>query len=148
MLAMEMEAPDFEGIDQESKPFRLSSLRGSWVILYFYPKDETTGCTKEACAVRDESEQFRGLGAEVVGVSVQDQESHRQFALHHGLGFRLIADTDKRITQTYDALGMFGVAKRVTYLIDPSGRIRSSYRSEVAPVSHVKHAMALLRAHR
>lgn len=146
MLDAGLSAPDFEGVDQGGQPFRLADLRGRWVILYFYPKDETSGCTAEACAFRDQLEAFRGLGAEVVGVSVQDQESHARFAKRHSLPFRLVADPDKRITRLYDVLGFLGVAKRVTYLIDPQGVIRDAYRSEVSPRSHVDRAQEKLRA--
>ena len=137
MLDVDSTAPDFEGEDQRGARFRLSDLRGRWVVLYFYPKDETVGCTREACAFRDEFEGIQALGADVVGVSVQDRESHRQFAEHRRLTFRLIADREKRVTRQYDALGLLGLAKRVTYLIDPQGVIRDAYRSEVAPTSHV-----------
>ena len=138
-------APDFEGMDQDGQPFHLSSLRGRWAILYFYPKDETTGCTAEACTFRDNMDAFRELGAEVVGVSVQDRTSHETFAKHHGLNFRLIADPDKRITRAYEALGFLGVAKRVTYVIDPHGTVRDAYRSEIDPKGHVEHARRTLR---
>lgn len=138
-------APDFGGVDPEGNPFRLSSLRGKWVVLYFYPKDETTGCTMEACEFRDNLGALQALGAEVVGVSVQDAESHRAFAEHRRLNFRLVADPDKAITRSYGALGFLGVAKRVTFLIDPEGRIRDVHRSEIDPKGHVAHAEARLR---
>ena len=138
-------SPDFEGEDQDGAPFRLSSLRGRWIILYFYPKDETIGCTAEACTFRDHLELLRGLGAEVVGVSTQDRESHRQFAAHHRLTFRLIADPEKTITRRYEALGFLGYAKRVTYLIDADGRIRDVHRSEVDPRGHADHVRRKLQ---
>ncbi|HEV8595198.1 MAG TPA: peroxiredoxin [Thermoplasmata archaeon] len=138
-------APDFTAKDHEGNDFRLSGLRGTWVVLYFYPKDETVGCTAEACTFRDNLEAIQGLGAAVVGVSVQDVESHRQFAAHHRLNFRLVADPDKHVTRSYGALGILGVAKRVTYLIDPQGNIRDAYRSEINPTSHVEHARQRLR---
>ncbi len=146
MLEVGAAAPDFGGIDQDGQAFRLSSLRGRWTILYFYPKDETTGCTAEACTFRDNMESFRGLGAEVVGVSVQDRASHERFAKHHNLNFRLVADPDKEVTRTYGALGLLGVAKRVTYLIDPDGTIRDVHRSEIDPKGHVAHAREKLQA--
>ncbi|MGH9389604.1 MAG: peroxiredoxin [Vicinamibacteria bacterium] len=138
-------APDFESVDQDGHAFRLSSLRGRWAILYFYPKDETTGCTAEACAFRDNLEAFRALGTEVVGVSTQDRESHRRFAQRHGLNFRLVADPDKRIARAFGALGFLGLAKRVSFLVDGDGRIRDAYRSEISPTSHVDHARQKLR---
>lgn len=138
-------APDFERVDQDGRTFRLSSLRGRWTILYFYPKDETTGCTAEACAFRDNMEAFRDLGAEVVGVSTQDRESHRKFAQRHALNFRLVADPDKRIARAFGVLGLLGVARRVSFLIDGEGRIRDAYRSEISPTSHVDRARQKLR---
>ena len=99
----------------------------------------------EACTFRDNMDALRDLGAEVVGVSVQDQGSHEKFASHHRLNFRLIADADKQITRVYEALGFLGVAKRVTYVIDPDGTIRDAYRSEIDPKGHVEHARRKLR---
>ena len=145
MLRSGEAAPEFEGVDSEGNPFRLSDLRGRWAILYFYPKDETVGCTAEACAFRDNLESFRGLGAEVVGISVQDVESHRRFAEHHRLNFRLIADPEKRISRAYDVLGLLRVARRVTYLVDPQGIVRDAHRSEIDPKGHVEHARTRLR---
>jgi peroxiredoxin Q/BCP len=139
MLDVGSVAPDFEGEDQDGRAFRLSSLRGRWTILYFYPKDETAGCTAEACAFRDNLEALRELGAEVVGVSTQDRESHRRFAEHRGLNFRLVADPGKDIARQYGTLGLLGYAKRVTYLIDGDGKVRDVHRSEIAPRGHVDH---------
>ncbi|HKZ48457.1 MAG TPA: peroxiredoxin [Thermoplasmata archaeon] len=145
MLKAGTSAPEVQSVDQAGNPFRLADLRGRWVVLYFYPADETYGCTREACAFRDNMEDLAKEGAEVVGVSVQDQESHKRFAEHHALRFRLLADPGKRICRTYEALGFLGVAKRITYLIDPEGRIRFAYRSEIDPVSHVERVKGRLR---
>jgi len=146
VLQPDTPAPDFESVDEYGKPFRLADLRGRWVVLFFYPKDETAGCTAEACAFRDELGALRDLGAEVVGVSVQDAPSHRRFAERHSLPFRLVADSEKRIARAYEALGLLGLARRVTYLIDPGGVVRDAYRSELAPTSHVDRAKERLRA--
>src|SRR5881397_1118101 len=137
MLAVGTAAPDFMASDQHGTEVRLSAWRGKWIVLYFYPKDETVGCTAEACAFRDNLQSLSELGAEVVGVSVQDVDSHRRFAMHHGLNFRLIADPEKRVTRLYEALGILGIAKRVTYLIDPQGVVRDAHRSEIDPRGHV-----------
>lgn len=145
MLKVGVTAPDFEGSDQRGEVFHLRDLRGRWIVLYFYPKDETVGCTREACSFRDNMNSFNALGAAVVGISVQDAESHRAFAEHHALPFRLIADTDKTISRAYDALGFLGVAKRITYILDPDGRIADAYRSEIDPTSHVARARAKLQ---
>ncbi len=133
-------APVFEARDQNGDPIRLADLRGSWVVLYFYPKDETTGCTAEACSFRDEMADFMELGAKVVGVSTQGVESHRSFADHHSLNFTLVADEDKVVSRLFETLGILGVNRRVTYLIDPEGSIAGVYRSETRPRSHVEWA--------
>lgn len=139
MLKAGTMAPSVESVDQDGNPFRLADLRGQWVVLYFYPADETYGCTREACAFRDNLSELSKEGAVVVGVSVQDEHSHLRFAQHHGLTFKLVADSGKRVTRAYDVLGILGVAKRVTYLIDPEGKIRDVYRSETRPESHVAY---------
>ena len=137
-------APEVLSVDQHGRPFHLSQLRGRWVVLYFYPKDETVGCTREACAFRDNLSVLTSAGAEVVGVSVQDRAAHLQFAQRYDLPFRLLADPQKRITTAYDALGILGLAKRVTYLVGPDGHIRDVYRSELQPASHVDHVRTRL----
>ena len=137
-------APVFEALDQDGSPFRLADLRGSWVVLYFYPKDETTGCTAEACTFRNEMADFLELGAKVVGVSTQGVGSHRAFADHHSLNFTLVADEDKVVSRLYETVGILGVNRRVTYLIDPEGTIAGVYRSEARPKSHVEWARAQL----
>lgn len=144
MLEIGEEAPEFEAVDQRGDPFGLRDLRGSWVVLYFYPKDETVGCTAEACAFRDSMEEVASLGAKVVGVSTQSVESHLAFAEHHGLNFTLVADEDRMVSRLYGALGILGVNRRVTYIIDPDCRIADIYRSEVQPRSHVEHVRGWL----
>ena len=138
MLKAGNSAPVFEARDQSGDPIRLADLRGTWVVLYFYPKDETTGCTAEACTFRDEMADFMELGAKIVGVSTQGVESHRSFADHHSLNFTLVADEEKVVSRLYEAVGILGVNRRVTYLIDPEGQIAGVYRSEARPKSHVE----------
>lgn len=145
MLSVGARAPDFEGVDQHGRPVTLGELRGRWVVLYFYPKDDTRGCTIEACRFRDNLEEFRSLGAVVLGVSVQDANSHRAFAERHDIPFQLVADSSHRITRAYHALGLMGLARRVTYLIDPEGRIVDAFRSELRPEQHIARMMHLLR---
>ncbi len=144
MLSPGEEAPDIQALDQNGDPFRLTDLQGSWVVLYFYPKDETTGCTAEACTFRDEMADFMEFGAKVVGVSTQGVESHRAFADHHSLNFTLVADEDKVVSRLYETVGILGVNRRVTYLIDPEGAIAGVYRSEARPKSHVEWARGQL----
>ncbi len=145
MLAVGTEAPDFASRDQDGHPFRLADHRGEWVVLYFYPKDETTGCIAEACSFRDSLGEMASLQAKVVGVSTDSVASHKAFAEHHGLTFTLVADEEKLVSRQYEALGMLGVNRRMTYVIDPEGRIVDAYRSEVRPGSHVERVRQVLR---
>jgi len=144
ILAPGTKAPGFSGIDQDGQPVRLADYAGHPVVLYFYPADMTTGCTMEACAFRDEQDQFQSLGAVVLGVSVQDDASHREFRAKHNLNFPLIADPTKEICRTYNALGLLGMAKRVTYVIGPDGTIADSFKS-INPKPHVARALEVLR---
>lgn len=125
-------APDFTLPDAQSKPHSLADYAGSWLVLYFYPKDDTPGCTKEACSFRDDLFQLEKLGAKVVGVSVDDTESHAQFARKYSLPFPLLSDKDGKVADQYGALMNLGVikkAKRYTFLIDPQGKIAKVYLS-------------------
>jgi peroxiredoxin Q/BCP len=136
-------APDFEGRNQDGVPVRLRDLRGHPVVLYFYPQDDTLGCTREACAFRDDTDAFRAAGAVVLGVSTQGEASHREFREKHGLSFDLVADPDRRITAAFRAVAIHGLAKRVTYVIGPDGRILAGYR-RLDPKSHSKEALRIL----
>jgi peroxiredoxin Q/BCP len=125
-------APDFKLQDQEGKWHSLSDYRGKWVALYFYPKDDTPGCTTEACAFRDNIFAFNKEGAVILGISVDDVDSHKKFAEKHSLPFTLLADADKKVTKEYGVLKNYGVievARRDTFLIDPQGRVAKHYES-------------------
>jgi len=123
-------APGFTLQDQSGKVARLSDFKGKeFVILYFYPKDETPGCTKEACTFRDDLSWYKQHGVEVLGVSVDDQASHHEFASRYSLNFRILSDADKKVTQRYGVLGPFGVANRTTFVIDREGIIRAVFPS-------------------
>jgi peroxiredoxin Q/BCP len=125
-------APDFKLQDQDGKWRSLADYKGKWVALYFYPKDDTPGCTKQACAFRDNVFAFNKEGAVILGISVDDVESHRKFAEKHGLPFTLLADADKAVTRQYGVLKNYGVmevARRDTFLIDPQGRVAKHYES-------------------
>lgn len=136
-------APDFTGVDQDGNAIHLSDFSGRPVVLYFYPADMTTGCTMEACAFRDERDKFQSLGAVVLGVSTQDAASHREFREKHRLNFPLIADPDKSICRAYNALGLLGMAKRVTYVIGPDGTIVDAFKS-INPKPHVERALRVV----
>lgn len=140
-------APDFMLADGAGRIRQLSEWRGSWLILYFYPRDDTPGCTAEAVAFRDRLPEFTSLKAQVVGISVDSSDSHRAFASQHGLNFPLLADTDGQVSRRYGALNNFAIikfAKRHTYLIDPDGRIASVYR-DVEPSRHAGELIADLK---
>jgi peroxiredoxin Q/BCP len=123
-------APEFALPDQDGRSVRLADFRGKWVVLYFYPKDDTPGCTEEACSFRDDLARLTQLGAQILGVSVDDTASHAAFAKKHGLPFPLLADTDARTAAQYGAVKDMWVtryARRYTFLIDPQGRIAKTY---------------------
>lgn len=128
-------APDFNLSDQNGKWHRLADYRGKWLVLYFYPKDDTPGCTKQACAFRDDIFKLRKLGAEVVGVSVDDAASHAEFAKKYSLPFPLLADHQGATAARYGSitdLFVMKFAKRNTFLIDPQGKVAKVYLSAEA----------------
>lgn len=123
-------APDFNLPDQNGQMHSLKEFAGKWLVLYFYPKDDTPGCTKEACAFRDDLHKLVALNAHVVGISVDDSSSHAEFAKKYNLPFPLLADKSTEVAERYGVLlnMVFGkVAKRYTFLIDPQGRISKVY---------------------
>jgi peroxiredoxin Q/BCP len=118
-------APDFTLRDGEGRDWRLSDRRGRVVVLLFYPGDETPVCTRQMCSVRDNWEQYRETGAEVVGISTDSVESHRKFAEHHTLPLRLLSDPGRRVAATYGAKSWLpGRAARAVVVIDAEGRVR------------------------
>ena len=141
-------APDFAVPDAEGKVVRLKDLRGKKVVLYFYPKDDTPGCTKEACSFRDSFAKFRKRGIEVFGVSLDSEKSHQKFAKKFDLPFRLLADTERKLS---DAYGTYGEKKfmgrtymgnhRMTFLIDEQGKIKKIF-GKVKPEEHAEEVLA------
>ena len=126
------DAPYFSLNDAQGKMHHLSDYAGQYLVLYFYPKDDTPGCTKEACHFRDDLMQLERLGAKVVGISVDTSESHATFAKKYNLPFPLLADTDGSVANTYNALTnlyLIKIAKRYTYLITPTGKVAKIYLS-------------------
>lgn len=146
-LARGQPAPDFELPDQGGQLHSIEDYRGQWVALYFYPKDDTPGCTTEACEFRDNIFAFRNLNCQIIGVSLDDQASHEQFAEKYSLPFPLLADTEGAVADAYGVkTNMFGmtVAKRETFLIDPEGNIARHYE-EVDPDTHSAELLADLK---
>jgi peroxiredoxin Q/BCP len=120
-------APDFLLPSQDGNPLRLSDLRGKNVVLYFYPKDDTPGCTKEACSFRDDLSRFKDLKTEILGVSTDNVKSHKEFQQKYGLNFRLLADPHKKVTKLYGVKTWLGLAERVTFAIDRDGAIQKIF---------------------
>jgi thioredoxin-dependent peroxiredoxin len=141
-------APAFKLQDQDGKWHSLGDYKGKWVAVYFYPKDDTPGCTTQACSFRDNIFAFNKEGAVIVGISVDDVESHKKFAEKHGLPFALLADADKAVAKQYGVLKNYGVvefARRDTFIIDPEGRIAKHYES-VDPDGHSKVVLEDIKA--
>jgi len=140
-------APDFELSDANGRVHRLSDYRGHWLVLYFYPKDDTPGCTTEACHFRDDIAAIQALGARVVGVSLDDADSHRAFSVKYHLPFTLLSDPDGKTVAAYGSLfklGPIAMAKRHTFIVDPEGRIAKVYR-DVVPKEHASRIIAELK---
>ncbi|HSG58481.1 MAG TPA: peroxiredoxin [Woeseiaceae bacterium] len=141
-------APEFELFDQNEQLHSLEDYRDQWVVLYFYPKDQTPGCTTEACEFRDNIFEFKKRNAQILGVSLDDVESHKQFSEKHGLPFPLLADVEGKAADAYGVkTKMFGmtVAKRQTFIIGPDGSIAKHYES-VKPATHSEEVLEDLEA--
>jgi peroxiredoxin Q/BCP len=140
-------APDFSLPDRNGNTVRLSDYRGKKaVVLYFYPKDDTPGCTKEACSFRDQYEVFKDAGAEVIGVSSDSAESHAKFASKYSLPFVLVADKGGAVRKQYGVPATLGLLPgRVTFVIDPQGVVRHVFNSQLQATKHVDEAAQALR---
>jgi len=140
-------APEFTLPDQNGGSVSLSSLKGGWVVVYFYPKDDTPGCTAESCSFRDSFEEFTDAGAKVVGISSDSVESHKAFATKHNLPFTLLADTDGSVRNAFGVGKTLGlIPGRVTYVIDPEGVVRHKFSSQFKPKSHIDEALDVIKA--
>ena len=142
-------APAFKIHDNAGKWHTLTDYKGKWVAVYFYPKDDTPGCTTQACSFRDNVFAFNKEGAVILGISVDDVASHKAFAEKHGLPFTLLADADKAVSKRYGVLktymGVMEMARRDTFLVDPQGRIAKHYES-VDPEGHSAVVLADIKA--
>ncbi len=141
-LTVGMDAPAFTAKDTNGNTVSLSDFAGKTVVLYFYPKDDTPGCTKQAQSFRDNYEDYKGKDMVVLGVSMDDEASHKKFTEKYGLPFQLVADTDGAITKAYDVDGG-GYAKRVTYIVDGNGKI-TYVDDKVKTDSHAKDILAVV----
>ena len=143
------EAPNFSLKDSNGNQHSLDDYHGSWVVLYFYPKDDTPGCTAEACSLRDARDALAEMGAQIIGISRDDPSSHEKFKQKHSLNFTLLADTDATVIRQYGAWGkkMFGKEGilRKTFLINPAGQVVKVY-GRVTPVGHGEQVIADLKA--
>jgi peroxiredoxin Q/BCP len=139
-------APEFSLEDQRKQRVALGDFRGKKsVVLYFYPKDDTPGCTKESCAFRDQFEDFRDAGAEVIGVSSDSPESHARFAEKHSLPFTLLSDPGGKVRASFGVPATLGLLPgRVTYVIDKGGVIRHAFNSQFNATQHVAEALKIL----
>jgi len=147
LLSVGDKAPAFETTDQDGKPVALSDYKGKKVVLYFYPKDDTPGCTKESCSFRDQYQDFQDAGAEVIGVSSDSAESHEKFATKYRLPFALLSDRGGATRKAYGVPSTLGVLPgRVTYVIDREGTVRHVFNSQLQATQHVAEALKALRA--
>jgi peroxiredoxin Q/BCP len=139
-------APDFTLPSQEGSPVTLNDYRGKWVVLYFYPKDQTPGCSREAHNFQVDQSKYIERNAVVLGVSLDSVDSHKKFCAKEGLNFKLLADTNHKVTDSYGSLTNLGLVKfaaRHTFLIDPSGKIVKTYTT-VDPAKHSEEVLAEL----
>jgi peroxiredoxin Q/BCP len=140
--------PYFELPDQYGNLFSSSDWIGKKkLVIFFYPKDETPGCTKEACSFRDRHEEFLKYDCQVIGISSDSIESHKQFATRHNFNYILLADTNKEVRRLFGVPGsLFGLLPgRVTYIIDLEGKIRGIHNSQLNPVSHIEEALEVVK---
>lgn len=141
-------APDFTLPGQDGGTVSLEDFAGKWTVLYFYPKDDTPGCTVEACSLRDARDDIAELGAEIIGISKDDPSSHEKFKAKHSLNFTLLSDPEGKVIEAYGAWGpkMFGKEGilRKTFLIDPQGIVRKVY-GRVTPLGHGEQVIEELK---
>ncbi len=136
--------PDFRLKADDGKEISLSDLKGKKSIVYFYPKDNTPGCTKEACSFRDNINSFKSLGIPVFGISVDNIESHKKFKSKYSIPFTLLSDSDKKIVTELGIKSISGVASRVTFILDENGKILKIY-PKVSPDKHAEEILEFLR---
>ncbi|GAB4134653.1 MAG: thioredoxin-dependent thiol peroxidase [Thermogutta sp.] len=144
-LSVGDKVPDFQTTDHNGQDVRLSDYRGRWVVLFFYPKDNTPICTREACSFRDAYDEFQEIGAVVLGVSADPPESHARFAEKHRLTFPLLTD-DGSLSRLFGVRKLFGILpRRATFVIAPEGTVAMVFYADMFAAAHVKRAMQVIR---
>ena len=146
-LAGGMDAPAFKLIDQYNTERELKDYKNKWLVIYFYPKDDTPGCTTEACSFRDNIEIINKLNTSILGVSVDSNESHKEFSKKYSLPFPILSDINGEVAKKYDSFGSFvgfKYASRHTFIINPSGKIHKIYK-KVDPKNHVEEIITELK---
>lgn len=146
-LAAGMDAPAFKLIDQYNTERELKDYKNKWLVIYFYPKDGTPGCTTEACSFRDNIEIINKLNTSILGVSVDSNESHKEFSKKYSLPFPILSDINGEVAKKYDSFGSFvgfKYASRHTFIINPSGKIHKIYK-KVDPKNHVEEIITELK---
>ena len=146
-LAAGMDAPAFKLIDQYNTERELKDYKNKWLVIYFYPKDDTPGCTTEACSFRDNIEITNKLNTSILGVSVDSNESHKEFSKKYSLPFPILSDINGEVAKKYDSFGSFvgfKYASRHTFIINPSGKIHKIYK-KVDPKNHVEEIITELK---
>lgn len=139
-------APEFKLMNQEGKPVKLKDFRGQWVVLYFYPKDFTSGCTLQARNFQKDLASYEKAKAVILGVSVDDVDSHKSFCAKEGLNFKLLADTDAKVSEMYDSVKEYNgnkLSARNTFIIDPKGKLAKVFLA-VKPPAHSEEVLAAL----
>jgi peroxiredoxin Q/BCP len=149
MIQIGDNCPDFQLHDTSGKMINMTDFIGKKkMVIYFYPKDDTPGCTKEACSFRDSYEDFKEFDCEVIGISSDSEEKHSFFASKHKLPFILLADTDKKVRKLFGVPGnLFGlIPGRVTYIIGLDGKVKGIYNSQTNPLGHIEKALELVKS--
>ncbi len=136
--------PDFKLKADDGREVSLSDLKGKITVVYFYPKDNTPGCTKEACSFRDNINDFQSLGVPIYGISVDSIESHRKFKQKYGLPFTLLSDSDKKLVSELKIKSASGTASRVTFILDKDGKVLKIY-PKVSPDKHAEEVLSFLK---
>jgi peroxiredoxin Q/BCP len=145
-------APDFSGTTTDGSTVSLADFRGRKLVMYFYPMDDTPGCTAQACSLRDHNAEIAAKGAAILGVSTQDEASHRKFTKKHRLNFPLLADTDRAVAKAYGVMGsgvfgvargLIGLAERVTFIIDEKGKV-AAVIDDADTANHAEQVLAYL----